>query len=201
MNLSVEFTNMNIFITNRHPGQAAIDLCDKHVPKMLLESTQMLSNAYNLYSSVQGVAPYKPMYLNHPCSKWVLESRGNFDWLFEHALVINSEYTKRFGKTHKCFHALSTMWMFEKTLTFPMQGMTPHVFVMPMVYRCESVVQSYRSYIKDAKQFAKWNKGTKKPVWFDPHEIEYNEKNVRKAHKEGIPIPQKAFTNFFYPVD
>jgi len=36
---------MNIFFLDRDPYKAALALCDKHVPKMLLESTQMLSTA------------------------------------------------------------------------------------------------------------------------------------------------------------
>jgi hypothetical protein len=192
---------MNIFVTNENPVQAARDLCDKHIPKMLLESTQMLSNAYHFFTTVSGAAPYKPLYLNHPCSKWAIESRGNFDWLFNHAVEINLEYERRFNKIHKCKAALATMWTFEKTLTFPKQDLTDHVYVMPLVYRCDSLIDSYRSYVKDAKVFAKWTKGTVKPTWYDSHEIQYNEKNVREARKNGVPIPQKAFSTYFYPVD
>jgi len=36
---------MNIFFLDKTPYKAALALCDKHVPKMLLESCQMLSTA------------------------------------------------------------------------------------------------------------------------------------------------------------
>ena len=36
---------MNIFFLHKDPQWAANALCDKHVPKMLLESAQMLSTA------------------------------------------------------------------------------------------------------------------------------------------------------------
>ena len=36
---------MNIFATNHDPVQAAADLCDKHIPKMCVETAQMLAAA------------------------------------------------------------------------------------------------------------------------------------------------------------
>ena len=42
---------MNIFFLHRDPQWAANALCDKHVPKMLLESEQMLSTAVHQHQS------------------------------------------------------------------------------------------------------------------------------------------------------
>ena len=39
---------MNIFILDEDPVIAAKMLCDKHVPKMIVESAQMLSTAHRL---------------------------------------------------------------------------------------------------------------------------------------------------------
>ena len=36
---------MNIFFLDKTPEKSAEFLCDKHIPKMLLESCQMLSTA------------------------------------------------------------------------------------------------------------------------------------------------------------
>ena len=36
---------MNIFVVNEDPSKAAVALCDKHVPKMIVETTQMLVSA------------------------------------------------------------------------------------------------------------------------------------------------------------
>ena len=41
---------VNIFIVHADPVVAAQSLCDKHVPKMLLESAQMLSTAVQKYT-------------------------------------------------------------------------------------------------------------------------------------------------------
>ena len=39
---------MNIFVLHEDPAVAATMLCDKHVPKMIIESAQMLSTAHRL---------------------------------------------------------------------------------------------------------------------------------------------------------
>ena len=39
---------MNIFILDKDPYLAAQMLCDKHIPKMIVESAQMLSTAHRL---------------------------------------------------------------------------------------------------------------------------------------------------------
>ena len=61
---------MNIFVTEPCPVKSAQGLCDKHIPKMTLESAQMLSTAWRIhgeqYAEDQGL--YKQAYLNHPCT-------------------------------------------------------------------------------------------------------------------------------------
>ena len=39
---------MNIFILDKDPKLAAQMLCDKHIPKMIIESAQMLSTAHRM---------------------------------------------------------------------------------------------------------------------------------------------------------
>lgn len=192
---------MNIFITDEDPIIAARNLCDKHVPKMLLESTQLLSNAVNVHGTSTGQAPYKQMYMSHPCTKWVIASKGNFDWLIDHAMEINLEYSARFGKVHACETHLNQIIKHYETLTFPKTGREAFIYVMPTIYRTGLITCSYRSYIKDAKTFAKWNKGRREPTWFAAHHIEYNEEAVREYIKNKTPIPQLAFSRYRYPID
>ena len=44
---------MNIFVLDKDPRVAARMLCDKHVPKMIVESAQMLSTAHRLLDAHQ----------------------------------------------------------------------------------------------------------------------------------------------------
>ena len=43
---------MNIFILDKNPITAAQMLCDRHVPKMIVESGQMLSTAHRLLDGI-----------------------------------------------------------------------------------------------------------------------------------------------------
>ena len=48
---------MNIFFLDKTPDGSAEMLCDKHVPKMLLESAQMLSTAVRKYEEETDTTP------------------------------------------------------------------------------------------------------------------------------------------------
>ena len=43
---------MNIFVLSTDPVKAAQQQCDKHVPKMVVESAQMLSTAHRILDGV-----------------------------------------------------------------------------------------------------------------------------------------------------
>ena len=90
---------MNIFFLDKNPQKAAEYLCDKHVPKMLLESSQMLCTAVQRHLGIIEDL-YKPAYPKHPMTIWVGDSQGNFSWALRNALSINQEYEKRFHKKH-----------------------------------------------------------------------------------------------------
>ena len=45
--------------------------------------------------------PYKPAFSNHPCTKWVRESKENYIWLCNLAYYLCKQYSLRYGKQHK----------------------------------------------------------------------------------------------------
>ena len=99
---------MNIFFLDETPYKSAQYLCDKHVPKMLLESCQMLSTAIQNYTDrIEEL--YKPSYPNHPMTKWVGFNRDCFRWALENAMSISQEYCKRFKKLHKSSKIINTI--------------------------------------------------------------------------------------------
>ena len=55
---------MNIFFLDKFPVKSAEYLCDKHVPKMLLESAQMLSTAVRKYENLQKPNLFLYLYIN-----------------------------------------------------------------------------------------------------------------------------------------
>jgi len=90
---------MNIFYIDPCPVKAAQMQCDKHVVKMVLESSQMLCAAHHV---VEGGAPvpYRLAHKNHPSTVWVRSNRKHYDWLYRHFQGLSEEYTKRYGKVH-----------------------------------------------------------------------------------------------------
>jgi len=178
---------MNVFFTDFDPNIAAQNLCDKHIPKMLLESAQMLSNAYHIFKLTD--PPYRLLMKNHPCSRWTVKSEGNFSWLLTHAYEISREYTKRFHKTHACLSVLNRVSNDMSRIQWGESSFTKPPQVMPLIYRNEGTIVAYRSYYKGEKLFAKWNKGTKKPEWYDDHKIEYSLEGIKNYLERGLAIP------------
>jgi len=161
---------MNIFVLDKHPSVAARMHCDKHIPKMCVEAAQMMASALRRHGATDEQmpltkkgTPYKGGYAHHPCTVWAGDSRSNFMWLYLHAITLCREYSKRFGKVHACYEPI--MHMKEHYLLVPNGDRTPFAQAMPDEYRDDDVVKAYRRYYH-SKQFAKWEKGTPAPDWW-----------------------------------
>jgi hypothetical protein len=154
---------MNIFYVHTDPLVAARSLCDKHVVKMILESAQMLSTAHHeLGSAVDGM--YKKTHANHPSNIWVRQNKQHYDWLYNHAIALCSEYTERYGKVHKTEGVLREyLSKFPKGLKNTEWQEPPQC--MPEEYHCGDSVTAYRKYyIGDKAYMATWKQN--KPNWF-----------------------------------
>lgn len=172
---------MNIFILSRDPTEAARFQCDKHVPKMVLESTQMLC-----LGLPREMSPYKHAYQHHPCSKWALSSMSNYKWLLKHAIALSVEYTIRFGKVHSCDAILRMIHVYnEKYQILEDKGLTPFAQAMPDQYKDPTdAVKAYRAYYTgDKAYFAKWQKGREAPEWWmNKYEIAVEALNKGEKH-------------------
>ena len=174
---------MNIFVLDNNPAVAATMMCDKHIPKMVLESAQMMAQALRRHGATneqmpltKSGRPYKGGHKHHPCTKWVGDSRDNFGWLANHANALCFEYLSRFGKVHACEKPIQQMHTMYQMI--PEGGLTQFALAMPDEYRPEPVdgevvyhaypkfaVKAYRAYYH-SKTFAKWRKGTLAPSWW-----------------------------------
>ena len=157
---------MNIFFLDKTPSFSAQYLCDKHVPKMLLESAQMLSTAVQKYTDrIEEL--YKPAYPNHPMTKWVGFNRDCFRWALENADIINQEYSKRFKKIHKSSRIINIIYDNNYLNDIPDGFFKEPPQCMPDEYRDKDYVTAYRRYYNtDKKYFAKWEKGRSCPEWW-----------------------------------
>jgi hypothetical protein len=156
---------MNIFILSTDPVEAAQMQCDKHVCKMVLESTQML-----LLGVPEHISPYKHAYQHHPCSKWTLATVGNYEWHLQHALALSEEYTHRYKRTHKCDEYIKLALGYHRVHGVVGNGiltMTPFAQAMPDQYKDSNTVTAYRAYYKgDKTRFAKWKRERDAPYWW-----------------------------------
>lgn len=156
---------MNIFILDEDPKIAATMQCNKHIPKMILESAQMLSTAHRLLDgkvetvlskagrrTKQYVLPderenvlYKATHVNHPCNVWVRESSNNYRWLYAHFIALCDEYTYRYGKVHASYTKLKgAIWTVPNNIL--LGPLTPFRLAMPDEYKSTDIVESYRQY-------------------------------------------------------
>ena len=112
---------MNIFLTSKNPEVAASHLDNLRLNKMILETAQLLSQAYrHLYG--EDVNLYKNTHINHPCAIWARESESNYKWLVSYFFRLNKEKEERdkhtfnkIVKTHASFKKL--FHIFESKLT------------------------------------------------------------------------------------
>ena len=159
---------MNIFFLHKDPQWAANALCDKHVPKMLLESAQMLSTAVHQHQGdIDSDNLYKNAYPNHPMTKWVGFNRDCFRWALENAVFISQEYYKRFSKLHKSSRIINNIYDNNYIDDIPDGFFREPPQCMPDEYKDDDYVTAYRKYYQGAKaHFAKWERGVSAPEWW-----------------------------------
>ena len=157
---------------------SAVSQDNLRVVKMTLETTQLLCTALNVLSEDK-VTPYKSAHVNHPCSKWARASSANWKQLYYHALCLCSEYTRRFGKTHKCDDVLSKIFrkFLENKHLFELDVPTDLPLCMPDEYKDQNdIVGSYRRF------------------WCSKPNIVYPEQKIPSWFKQQRQLPYKIIS-------
>lgn len=166
---------MNIFVIDSNPRISAQHLVDRHVVKMILESAQILSNCFTLERLAELDCPRtqkgtvrKHSYPNHPCCKWVKESKFNMLWLINHAIAMDIERMERFKKDIPHFSTDFIKWCainIDDSIV-PDNIPTPFAQAMPKEYQNTDPVVAYRNYYREGKKHLhKWTRN--KPSWID----------------------------------
>ena len=168
---------MNIFVLDKDPIIAAKYMDDVRLPKMCVESAQMMASALRRHGATdeqmpltKAGKPYKGGYKHHPCTIFAGDSYANFMWLADHALELCNEYFRRFGKVHACHYPINFMRdmnIIDKVI--PKGELTPFAQAMPDEYKDDDVVKAYRSYYK-SKQYSKGGvryMRTDVPTWWE----------------------------------
>ena len=109
---------MNIFLLNVLASLAAVDHCDKHCVKMILETTQLLYSAWWFGRRTFPLTeldpcpfdPYRPTHTNHPSACWTRDAPEHYLWLLKLGFALCKEYYERYGgKLHKCMSHLERL--------------------------------------------------------------------------------------------
>lgn len=167
---------MNIFHVDKSPMVAAMWLCDKHIPKMILETAQMLSTAHHRYETVHANRLYKAAYIHHPMTQWVWETGNNYQWAFCHYMWLLDEFNKRGfknGEPHASFRLAPLLFVLPDPLLSSysedwMNEYTRPPLCMPEVYHRDCHIEAYRAYYKgDKSSFAVWERGSPAPSWWE----------------------------------
>jgi len=170
---------MNIFVLDENPVTAAQYLDDVRVPKMCVESAQMMASALRRHGATdeqmpltKAGKPYKGGYKHHPCTVWAGDSWTNLNWLASHAMALCVEFENRFEKEHACFGPICQMTNLIASMykSIPNDArLTPFAQAMPDEYKDDDAVKAYRSYYK-SKQYSKGGVRyvrTDVPTWWE----------------------------------
>lgn len=143
---------MNIFYLDVCPIESAQMSCNKHVVKMILETSQLLSTAHHILdgdSAIQGI--YKSTHKNHPSAIWARENSANYIWLLEHFSALCDEYTYRYGRIHKSSEKLELLSHLPINIT-KSATMSPMPQCMPDEFKVDGdSVKAYQNYYIGAK--------------------------------------------------
>jgi len=182
---------MNLFVLSECPVEAAEMMCDKHIPKMIVEAGQMLSTAHRMLDGYMEKRPsksgkrmvkayihtntdldsvlYNAVHHHHPCTVWTMETKANYQWHYRHFLALCSEFEYRFGKQHLTWKKLSEI-LRSTPANIPDTKLSEFPQAMKAYPECMvegNAVQAYRNYYHFSKSFAKWAKGRDAPLWWE----------------------------------
>jgi hypothetical protein len=166
---------MNLFILSLIQREIAEYMMDKHVSKILLEAVQMLCSAKRILDPEDEINDriYKLAHKNHPVTIWCRKSKANFLWTLDLVEELHKEWRFRYGHPETKFHksylmALILRENMPKDDTFEEIGLTPFALAMPVEFKTEDPVESYRNYYmsEEKQKISSWNKRREKPEWY-----------------------------------
>ncbi len=183
---------MNIFYLDNDPMKCAQMHNDKHVVKMILEYSQLLSTAHRLIDGRETVGLsasgrkakrwlldderndilYSATHNNHPSAVWCRQSAVNYNWLHSLLVELCKEYTHRYGKVHKCERdgLVKALGLTPNNINYDKPFTEPTPAMPDDVKITGNSVASYRNYyINNKVHLASWKgkvNSRNQPEWF-----------------------------------
>ena len=167
---------MNLFILSLIQKEIAQYMMDKHVSKILLEAVQMLCSAKRVLDPDDDKTNeriYKVAHKNHPVTIWCRKSKANFIWTLDLIEELHNEWRFRYGHPDTKFHKSYLMAIILKENMpnddrFETEGLTPFALAMPVEFKTNDAVESYRNYYmsEEKQKIASWKKKREMPEWY-----------------------------------
>lgn len=176
---------MNIFYLSNDVEECARFHNNRHVIKMILETSQLLSTAHrvtdgteypDLTANGRRIKRWrlndereqqlmKASHINHPSAVWCRKNLSNYHWLYNMWTNLLDEYTYRYGRVHACARL-------KDVLRSPPNKITIGEFTEPTPAMPDDIkiagdsLASYRNYyIKSKSHLANWKKRNV-PDWY-----------------------------------
>lgn len=152
---------------------------------MILESTQLLSTAHRLIDGGEPVIEktakgrsvkrwrlnhpldsilYSATHINHPSAVWTRVNSLHYEWLYQLARELCTEYTYRYEKVHKCEAVLNYLLATPEDINTSEWTDPPQA--MPDDVKCADAVQAYRNYYNKYKRDICTWKVRPVPAWY-----------------------------------
>lgn len=169
---------MNLFVLHPEPMWAARWQVDDHLRSQTKETAQLLSTALRL-RGIDAPGLYKSTHLHHPCTRWVAESWGNFQWALKLGYCLGFEFAYRTGKDHASLEVLDVCRAVARQACRS-EPLTPWAQAMPRHYKRPIAdeplnedhpsILAYRDYYRSVKHWlagrpTDWSK-REPPPWF-----------------------------------
>jgi hypothetical protein len=178
---------LQVFILDESVTQSSKYYIDKHIVKIPLEITQILSTAVRKLGCSSDII-YKSTHENHPWVKWCCESINNVWWLLNLHEGLMWEYCHRYRKNHATWVICDYITKYLESIGCEIPSCDDNTTPFPLVLPEEnymlsinddskqyvtnigdvnySVVRSYmKYYMTSKKDIARWT-NREVPEWF-----------------------------------
>lgn len=163
---------MNLFVTDEDPAEAARNLDDKRVVKLILECVQMMSVAVSSRGEPLENTHFgdgrvmRPTHEHSSVTRWVGLTQQNFAWTFAHAAHLVHQYRLAYDRDHSCSRNLEYLISSKLWRRVPGGPLTPfqnsarnEALGLDFSW-IEPTTEAYRQYL-----MARW-RTDKRPVTF-----------------------------------
>ena len=158
---------MQLFIIDRNPAIAAMNLADCHVRKQILETAQLLTSTWinDRHILIEGMA--RPQNSKHPVALAI--NHHNFWWVCDHFKYFLLEFRRRFNKDHKYINIYDLYSNLYKYPSKPDYNVVNSFYKMfhDFTPHSDNIIEAYREYyIHKSKIILNFKyTNTTPPVW------------------------------------